>query len=98
MSSKGHVQLLEKVSNKLRPLIRNDHHQNPVQTYHTSVVDLDILLNSILGVNEYEVGGFGESIHNHPNHVKLAASPQQVQNEVHANDIPFPFYNAQRLQ
>jgi hypothetical protein len=32
-----------------------------------SDVDLNILLNLVLGVDGYEVSGFGESIHNHPN-------------------------------
>jgi hypothetical protein len=32
-----------------------------------SNIDLIILLNSVLGVDGYEVGGFGESIHDHPN-------------------------------
>jgi hypothetical protein len=37
-----------------------------------SDVDLHILLSSIIGVDGYEVSGFGESINNHPNRVKLA--------------------------
>jgi hypothetical protein len=36
-----------------------------------SDVDLRILLSSILGVDGYEVSGFGESINDHPNRVKL---------------------------
>jgi hypothetical protein len=39
-----------------------------------SDVDLSILLSSVLGVDGYEVGGFGESINDHPNRVKLAGS------------------------
>jgi hypothetical protein len=42
-----------------------------MQTYHMNDVDLSILLNSVLGVNEYEVGRFGELIHDHPNRIKL---------------------------
>jgi hypothetical protein len=32
-----------------------------------SDVGLSILLNSVLGIHRYEVGRFGESIHDHPN-------------------------------
>jgi hypothetical protein len=31
-----------------------------------SYVDLGILLNLVVGVDGYEVGRFGESIHDHP--------------------------------
>jgi hypothetical protein len=37
-----------------------------------SDIDLSILLNSILGVEGYEVGRFGESIHDYPNRIELA--------------------------
>jgi hypothetical protein len=37
------------------------------------------------------VGRFGESIHDHSNHVKLAGTQWQAHNEVHANVIPLPF-------
>jgi hypothetical protein len=39
-----------------------------------SNVDLSILLNLVGGVNGYEVSGFGESIYDHPNQIKLAGS------------------------
>jgi hypothetical protein len=32
---------------------------------------LGILLNFVVGVDMYEVGRFGESIHDHPNRIKL---------------------------
>jgi hypothetical protein len=60
-------------------------------------VDLNILLSIVVGVDEYEVGEFGESIHNHPNGMKLASHQWQTHDEVHANVIPLPFCNAQRL-
>jgi hypothetical protein len=37
-----------------------------------SYVDFSILLNLLVGVDGYEVSGFGESVHNHPNRMKLA--------------------------
>jgi hypothetical protein len=37
-----------------------------------SNVDFNILLNSVLGMNRYEVSAFGDSIHDHPNQIKLA--------------------------
>jgi hypothetical protein len=43
------------------------------ETYHTSYVDPRILLNIVIGVNGYEVGRFGELIHDYPNQIKLAA-------------------------
>jgi hypothetical protein len=39
-----------------------------------SYVDLSIPLNIVVGVDGYEVSGFGESVHDHPNGVKLAGS------------------------
>jgi hypothetical protein len=39
-----------------------------------SDVDLSIPLDSVLGVDGYEVRRFGESIHNHPNRIKLMGS------------------------
>jgi hypothetical protein len=39
-----------------------------------SNVDLGILLRFVLGVHGYKVGGFGESIDNHPNRIKLVGS------------------------
>jgi hypothetical protein len=53
-------------------------------------VDFSILLDSIIGMNGYEVSGFGESIDNHPNRIKLAGSQWQTHNEVHANIISLP--------
>jgi hypothetical protein len=53
-------------------------------------VDVSILLNSILDVDRYEVGEFGESIHDHPNRIKLAGSQRQSHNKIHANIIPLP--------
>jgi hypothetical protein len=38
-----------------------------------SDVDLSVPLNSILGVDEYEVGRFGESIHDHQIELNLRA-------------------------
>jgi hypothetical protein len=39
-----------------------------------SNVDLNILLNLVAGVDGYEVSGFGELIHDHPNRIDLAGS------------------------
>jgi hypothetical protein len=39
-----------------------------------SNVDLDILLNLVGGINGYEVSGFGESIYDQPNRIKLVSS------------------------
>jgi hypothetical protein len=39
-----------------------------------SDVDLSIPLRVVVGVDGYEVGGFGELIHYHPNRVKLAGT------------------------
>jgi hypothetical protein len=61
-------------------------------------VDFSILLNSILGMNRYEVSRFGESIHDHPNRIKLVGSQWQTHNEVHADVILLPIQNTQRLQ
>jgi hypothetical protein len=36
-----------------------------------SYVDLRILWNPIVDIDGYEVGRFGESIHDHPNRIKL---------------------------
>jgi hypothetical protein len=56
-----------------------------------SDIYLNIHLSFVVGVDGYEVGGFGESIYDHPNRVKLVGSQQQVHNEVHAYIIPLPF-------
>jgi hypothetical protein len=72
--SKGSMQLFLEASNKLSPSIRHDHLQNSMQTQHTCDIDLGILLSVVVCVDGYEVGGFGESIHDHPNRVKLAGS------------------------
>jgi hypothetical protein len=32
-----------------------------------SYIDLSIVLSVVIGVDGYKVGGFGESIHDHPN-------------------------------
>jgi hypothetical protein len=72
MGSEGRVQLFPKVSNKLRTLVGNYHLWNSVQAYHTSYVDLHILFYSVFSIDRYEMGRFGESIHDHPNRIKLA--------------------------
>jgi hypothetical protein len=68
-----------------------------VQTQHMSDIDLGILLSIVVGVDGYDVGRFGVSIHNHSNRVKLAASQRQAHNEVHTYVIPLPCWNAQWL-
>jgi hypothetical protein len=66
------MQLLPKASDKLQTSVRDDGLWYPMQTWHTSVVDLSILLNSVFGADMYEPARFGESIHDHPNRTKLA--------------------------
>jgi hypothetical protein len=61
-------------------------------------VDLSILLNLVSGVDGYEVSRFGESIHVHPNRIKLAGSQRQTHNEIHAYVIPLLVRNTQWLQ
>jgi hypothetical protein len=39
-------------------------------------MDFSILLHSVLGMNGYEVSGFGESIHDHLNRIELVGSQQ----------------------
>jgi hypothetical protein len=34
---------------------------------HASYIDLSIFLNLVASVYGYEVSGFGESVHDHPN-------------------------------
>jgi hypothetical protein len=58
-------------------------------------VDLSTLLNPVVSVDGYEVSGFGESIHDHPNRIKLAGSQRHTHNEIHAYVIPLPIRNAQ---
>jgi hypothetical protein len=53
-----------------------------------SNVDFNMLLNSILGMNGYEVGRFGESINEHPNQIKLVGSQRQTHNELNADVNP----------
>jgi hypothetical protein len=67
MGSEGCVKFLPKASDKLRPTIGDDHLWNFVQAHHVSYVDLIIFLNLVVGVDGYEVSGFGESVHDHPN-------------------------------
>jgi hypothetical protein len=62
-----------------------------------SNIDLSIVLNLLVVVGGYEVGGFGESINDHSNRVKCAGSQRQTHNEVHANVTPLPIWNAQLL-
>jgi hypothetical protein len=38
-----------------------------------SDIDLGILLSIVVGVDGYEVSGFGELINDHPNRVRLTA-------------------------
>jgi hypothetical protein len=71
MSFEGRVQLLPKARDKLQTSVREDGLRYPMHTLHTSNVDLSILLNSVRGVDGYEVRRFGESIHDHPNRIKL---------------------------
>jgi hypothetical protein len=42
-----------------------------VQTSHMSDIYLSILLDVVVGVYGYEASGFGESVNDHPNRVKL---------------------------
>jgi hypothetical protein len=63
-----------------------------------SNVDPNILLNSILGVDEYEVSGFGEFIYDHPNRIKLEGQSKQSHNQMHAIIVPLPIWNTQWLQ
>jgi hypothetical protein len=63
-----------------------------------SYVDLHIPLNIVDGVDAYEMDRFGESIHDHPNRVKLTGSQWQAHDEIYANVIPLPIQNAQWLQ
>jgi hypothetical protein len=63
-----------------------------------SYVNLSILLNLVAGVDGYEVNGFGESIHDHPNRVKLVGSQRQTHNKIHAYVIPLSIWNTQWLQ
>jgi hypothetical protein len=74
VSPEGSMQLLPKMSNKLWPSIEHDDLWNSMQTQHTSDMDLDILLSIVVGVDGYEVDEFGESIHDHPNWIKLVGS------------------------
>jgi hypothetical protein len=41
----------------------------------------------------YEVSRFGESIHDHPNRIKLAGGQRQTHIEVHTNVISLPTRN-----
>jgi hypothetical protein len=66
VSPDGCVQLLPKANDKLRTSVGDYRLQNSVQAQHTNYVDPHILLNIVIGVNVYEVGRFGESVHNHP--------------------------------
>jgi hypothetical protein len=68
------MQLFPEASNKLGPSIEHDCLWNSMQTQPMSDIDLGILLSVVVGVDGYEVGGFVESIHNHPNRVKLVGS------------------------
>jgi hypothetical protein len=68
------MQLLLKLSHKLGSSIQNNCLQNPMQTQNTSDLDLGVLLCYVAGVQGYKVGRFGESIHDHPNRIKLASS------------------------
>jgi hypothetical protein len=56
-----------------------------------SYVDLGISLSIVVGVDRYKVGGFGESIHDHPNQAKLAGRQWQTHDEVHTYIIQLPF-------
>jgi hypothetical protein len=53
-----------------------------------SNVDFNMLLNSILGMNGYEVVRFGESINEHPNRIKLVGSQRQTHIELNADVNP----------
>jgi hypothetical protein len=55
-----------------------------------SYVDLSILLNLVAGVDEYKVSRFGESVHDHPNRMKLLGSQRQTHNEIYDYDVPLP--------
>jgi hypothetical protein len=37
-----------------------------------SDIDLSIFLSIVIGIDGYDVGGFGELVHDHSNRVKLA--------------------------
>jgi hypothetical protein len=74
VSSEGREQLLPKTRDKLRTSVGDYHLQNSVQAYHASYVDLYVPSRIIIGVNGYEVGRFGESVHDHPNLIRLAGS------------------------
>jgi hypothetical protein len=63
-----------------------------------SYVDLSILMNLVASVDGYEVSGFGESVHDHPNQIKLAGSQRQTHTEIYAYVIPLPMQNTQWLQ
>jgi hypothetical protein len=54
-----------------------------------SDIDFSILLHSVFGADGYEVSGFGELIHDHPNRIKVVDSQWQTHDKVHANGIHF---------
>jgi hypothetical protein len=65
------MQLLPKASDKLRISVGDYRLWNSVLAYNASYLDLHILLYSVFSINRYEMGRFGESIHDHPNRIKL---------------------------
>jgi hypothetical protein len=56
-----------------------------------SYVDLRISLSIIAGVGGYEMGRFGESIHDYPNRIELAEHDWSAHDEIHAYIIPLLF-------
>jgi hypothetical protein len=66
VSPEERMKLLPKVSDKLRTSIGDYHLRNSVK-HNARYVDLHILLYSVLGIDRYEMGRFGESVHDHPN-------------------------------
>jgi hypothetical protein len=51
-----------------------------------------------MGVDGYEVGRFGESIHDYPNRINLAGYQRYAHDEVHAYIVSLLFWNTQRLE
>jgi hypothetical protein len=97
MGSQGSRQLLPEMTDKQGPSVRNSGLGHTMPTQDASNIQFIILLCPLVGVQRNEVSRLGESIHNHPDGIKLAGRERQTHNEIHAGVFPFSGRNIQRL-
>jgi hypothetical protein len=97
-ASQGGMQLLQEMGDKLGSSVRNDGLEHTMQTHDASNIQLNVILNPVVGVHQNKMSRFGEPINDHPYGVKFVGRERQTHDEIHVDFFPFPSSKIQRLQ